>query len=92
MVDGAVLINPERDSDELACFKAQLKMAGRSFGLKKNYGLTVTCRLSLGGPAVGRRRPKHRFSFRKAITTTLLSLPVTYNAKPRRHRGKENGR
>jgi hypothetical protein len=56
MVDGAVLINPERDSDELACFKAQLKMAGRSFGWKKNYGLTVTCRLRVGRPSVAADR------------------------------------
>jgi hypothetical protein len=42
MVDGAVLINLSVIRMNWLASKHNLKMAGRSFGWKKNYGLTVT--------------------------------------------------
>jgi hypothetical protein len=42
MVDGAVLINLSVIRMNWLASKHNLKMAGRSFGWKKKYGLTVT--------------------------------------------------
>jgi hypothetical protein len=42
LVDGAVLIDLSVIWMNWLASKQNLKMAGRSFGWKKNYGLTVT--------------------------------------------------
>jgi hypothetical protein len=42
LVDGAVLINLSVIRMNWLASKHNLKMAGQSFGWKKNYGLTVT--------------------------------------------------
>jgi hypothetical protein len=42
LVDGAVLINLSVIRMNWLASKQNLKMAGRSFAGKKNYGLTVT--------------------------------------------------
>jgi hypothetical protein len=54
LVDGAVLIDLSVIWMNWLASKQNLKMAGRSFGWKKNYGLTVTvssepwCTLQMG--------------------------------------------
>jgi hypothetical protein len=75
MVDGAVLINLSVIRMNWLASKHNLKMAGRSFGWKKNYGLTVTVSSEpwwvLGGPLLPRLRESSNFCYLK------LKLQVT---------------